>query len=553
MDSTASPQTGNIARAAGSVSLAVFCSRILGLVREQVFAGLFGAGYAIDAFVVAFRIPNLLRDLFAEGALSAAFVTVFTDYDNRRGAARTWQLANNVLTTMALLVSGIALVGILSSSYLVQVMAPDFGKMPGKLALTTLMTRIMFPFLPLISLAAVVMGILNSKGRFFLPAMASSFFNLGSILTGVALTFVAPHFGYPPIVGMAVGTLIGGFLQLAMQVPGLFRVGYRPRLCFDIQDQGLRRVLRLMAPAVIGLSATQINIFINTFFASSCAQGSVSWLNYAFRLMQFPIGIFGVALSIATLPVVSRHASNRDLDGLKSAFVSSMSLAMLITVPASFGLIVLAQPVISVIFEHGRFSAFDTHQTAAALALYAVGLFAYSGVKIIVPVFYALEDTRVPVIGSFLTVAANLLFITLTLEALQHRAIALSTSLSVILNLVFLGAVLYYKLQGYALGYLGRTLAKVLAASLVMSLAVGHLYFYLTAWLDHGLGGQIVSLGSTILAGVGIYGLLIAGLRVPEVQDLVRHGRARLARTAPARAPSLNPQERKTDGETGEN
>ncbi|MFP3868296.1 MAG: murein biosynthesis integral membrane protein MurJ [Desulfobacteraceae bacterium] len=521
MTSTVSSQTGTIARSAGTVGIAVFSSRILGLVREQVFAGLFGAGYAIDAFVVAYRIPNLLRDLFAEGALSSAFVTVFTDYDQRQSEARTWRLANNVMLTIGLLVALLAVLGIFSSSSLVRLLAPDYGKVAGKLGLTALMTQIMFPFLPLISLAAVIMGILNSKGRFFIPAMASSFFNLGSILFGVALTFVAPRFGYHPIVGMAVGTLIGGLLQLLGQLPALFRVGYRPQLCFDLRDKGLHRILRLMAPAVIGLSATQFNIFINTFFASSCAQGSVSWLNYAFRLMQFPIGVFGVALSIATLPVVSRYASQRDLEGLKSAFISSLNMAMIITVPASVGLAALAQPVIALIFEHGRFTAFDTQQTAAALALYALGLFAYSGVKIVVPVFYALDDTRFPVIGSFITVAANLLFITLTLEALQHRAIALSTSLSVIINFVFLSAILYRKLQGYPIGNLSRCLIKVLAASLIMGLAVLQLHPYLAALMGTGLGGQIVNLLVTILAGAGLYGLLVYVFRIPEFMELI--------------------------------
>jgi len=299
-------ETGTIARSAGTVSVAVFASRVLGLVREQVFAGLFGAGYAIDAFVVAFRIPNLLRDLFAEGALSSAFVTVFTQYDTQRGEERTWRLANNVITFIFLLVGAITLVGIAASPLLVRLMAPDFGRVAGKLALTTLMTRVMFPFLLLISLAALAMGILNSRGKFFVPALASSFFNLGSIVAGVALALLMPHFGIPAIVGMAWGTLIGGFLQLAVQYPLLKKVGYRPRRVLDLKDEGLHQVLKLMLPAVVGLSATQINVFINTFYAASCMEGSVSWLNYAYRLVHLPQGLFGVALSVATLPVVSR-------------------------------------------------------------------------------------------------------------------------------------------------------------------------------------------------------------------------------------------------------
>jgi putative peptidoglycan lipid II flippase len=532
VNDSASTQTGRIARSAGTVSIAVFCSRILGLIREQVFASFFGAGYAIDAYVVAFRIPNLLRDLFAEGALSSAFVTVFSDYDNRLGSARTWRLANNVFIALGLIVGGITLVGIFFSPYLVGLVAPDFGLVPGKLELTTLMTNIMFPFLPLISTAAVIMGILNTKGKFFVPAMASSFFNLGSILSGVGLALLGPYFGYPPIVGMAWGTLIGGLLQLAIQTPLLFRVGYRPQFCLELRDEGLLRILRLMAPAIIGLSATQLTIFINTFFASSCVQGSVSWLNYAFRLLQFPIGIFGVALSIATLPVLSRYASNKDLEGLKSAYLSSLNMANLITIPASLGLALLAQPIISLIFEHGRFTAFDTQQTAAALACYSLGLFAYSGIKIVVPVFYALNQTRYPVIGSFITVAINFLIVSQTLEGWQHRAIALSTSLSIIFNFFFLGIMLYRQLQGYSLASLGRTLAKILLASAAMSLLIYGMYPWLASWCGKGIMGQALSLFGTIGLAVLLYGGLIYWCRIPEFQELVRLVSARINRPA---------------------
>lgn len=429
--------TTQVAKSAGAVGIAVFFSRILGLIREQVMAVLFGAGYYMDAFVVAFRIPNLLRDLFAEGALSAAFVTVFTDYDQKRGPEETWRLANNVLLTLTLLLSLITLLGMIFSEEIIGVMAPDFGKVEGKIALTRLLTNIMFPFLVLISVAAVVMGILNSKGRFFIPALASSFFNLGSIIGGILLAWWAPAFGQPPIVGMAVGTLIGGVMQLAVQLPSLKKSGFLWRPTLDLRDEGLKRIMVLMVPAVIGLSATQINIFVNTNFAARCAEGSVSWLNYAFRLMQFPIGLFGVAISIAALPVMSRQVSQGEMGDLKSTYVSSLTMAFLLTVPASFGLAFLGKPIIRIIFEHGRFQAADTVHTAEALAFYAVGLFAYSSVKITVPVFYALKDTKIPVLASFLTVVTNIVFVSLTLDVLQHKAIALSTSLTMIFNFLF--------------------------------------------------------------------------------------------------------------------
>jgi putative peptidoglycan lipid II flippase len=520
---TPSSQTGTIARSASTVGFAVFCSRILGLVREQILANFFGAGMAMDAFVVAFRIPNLLRDLFAEGALSAAFVTVFTDYDQRLGRASTWRLANNVLVTLTMLVGVISLVGILSSDYLVRLLAPDFDQIAGKTALTVVMTQIMFPFLPMISLAAVVMGILNSKGKFFIPAMASSFFNLGSIITGVALALILPAYGIPAIIGMAIGTLLGGGVQLAVQLPSLFKVGYRCQWVVDWRDEGLRRIFWLMTPAIIGLSATQINIFINTFFASSCAQGSVAWLNYAFRLLQFPIGVFGVAISIAAMPVVSRYASQQDLEGLKMAFTSAMVMTLLITVPASVGLAILAEPIIALIFQHGRFTAFDTHQTASALIFYTLGLFAYSGVKVVVPVFYALNDTRYPVVGSFLAVGTNLLCIILMLNALQHRAIALSTSLSMILNFVFLSTALYFKVQGYPLKHVGLCLAKICLAAGIMGGAVHLLATGLKPLFTAGLASQVMILGILLTWGLLVYSLIIYLFKVPEFQELVNH------------------------------
>ncbi|MBE0584236.1 MAG: murein biosynthesis integral membrane protein MurJ, partial [Desulfofustis sp.] len=254
-------------------------SRVLGLIREQIFAALFGAGYAYDSFVVAFRIPNLLRDLFGEGALSAAFVAVFSDYKATRSKEESWRLASNVLCFFGVAVSAIVLIAALCAGQIVSLLAPDFAAVSGKLELTEMMTVIMMPFLLFISLAAVVMGMLNTQGKFFVPALASSFFNLGSIIGGTSLVFILPVYGYPAIVGMAWGTLIGGFLQLVVQLPTLKKTGFRFQPLLSLSDPGLLRILKLMVPATIGLSATQINIFINTNFAASCVEGSVSWLN----------------------------------------------------------------------------------------------------------------------------------------------------------------------------------------------------------------------------------------------------------------------------------
>ncbi len=522
--------TAGIARSAGAVGIAVLCSRLLGLVREQVFAGLFGAGLAYDAFVVAFRIPNLLRDLFGEGALSAAFVTVFSEYNSKRSQEETWRLASNVLIFFAMFISALTLVAMFFAEPIVHLLAPDFQRVAGKSELTALLTRIIMPFLLFVSLSAVVMGMLNARGKFFIPALSSSFFNLGSIAGGLFLASILPLFGQPAIAGMAWGTLLGGLLQLLMQLPALRRTGFRFRWSFAPRDSGLRRILLLMLPATIGLSATQINIFVNTNFAASCAEGSVSWLNYAFRLVQLPIGLFGVALAIAVMPVLARQAAAKDMTSLKQTFTSSLVLVFALALPATAGLALLAEPIIRLIFEHGAFTAADTSATAQALAWYAAGLFAYAAIKVTVPVFYAIGDTRYPVIGSFLGVGVNVLVINLAIASLQHRGIALATSCAMIVNFFFLGLVLYRKLDTYPLPYLLRGLVKIALATLGMAAAVWWLRRFSAPWLSGSLMQQLLALGVIITAAVSVYAVMLRLLRLPEWTLLCDRLRQRFSR-----------------------
>ena len=503
------------------------CSRVLGLVREQVFAGMFGAGTAYDAFVVAFRIPNLLRDLFGEGALSAAFVTVFSDYDANRTEKQTWQLASNVLVFFAIALSIITILGIYMAGPLVSVLAPDFAEVSGKASLTTKLTMIMMPFLIFISLSAVVMGILNTKGKFFVPAMASSYFNLGSVIGGVGLALLLPRFGQPAIVGMAIGTLVGGMLQLGTQLPSLFKTGFIFRPHLRLTDPGLKRILRLMIPATIGLSATQLNIFINTNFASSCTEGSISWLNYAFRLVQLPIGVFGVAFSIATIPVLARHAATKDIQGMRETLVSSLTMVFCLTIPATAGLIILAAPIIRLIFERGAFTSGDTMATAQALSLYAIGLFAYSANKILVPVFYALNDTKFPVLASFLAVIANVLIINATINSFQHKAIALSMSCTMIMNFLFLNMVLYKKIKGFSIRYLLKGGLKICIATLCMSLLLLVERTICSAWFVGNILQKTTSLVFLIISAALLYGCTLHYLRLPEFINIANKLKAR--------------------------
>ncbi|WP_457575628.1 murein biosynthesis integral membrane protein MurJ [Desulfomarina sp.] len=508
-DGKRSKNKKSISGSAAVVSIAVMCSRLLGLVREQVFASLFGAGFAYDSFVVAFRIPNLLRDLFGEGALSAAFVTVFSAYDTNKSREETWNLASNVLTFIAVLLSIITLLGIYFSGSIVSLLAPHFDLVAGKSELTRKLTVIMLPFLIVISLSAVVMGMLNTRGRFFIPALASSFFNLGSIIGGTSLAFILPRYGQPAIMGMACGTLIGGVLQLGVQLPSLYKTGYRYKPVLNLVDPGLRRVLKLMVPATIGLSATQINIFINTNFASGCAEGSVSWLNYAFRLVQLPIGLFGVALSIAMLPVLAKQAAQKDIGEMKETMVSSLTMVFALTIPATFGLIILAEPIIRLIFEHGAFTEADTVATARTLAFYAIGLFAYSANKVLVPAFYALDKTKYPVIASFLAIGINIIFITLTINTYQHLAIAMSTSCTMILNFLFLFTTLHIKMQGFRLKYLACALLKILcaAAALLVILFAGQSLLEVTLHGNRII--QFLAVMGLIGAAAVVYGAVL--------------------------------------------
>src|SRR6266550_1519501 len=376
-------------RATGIVGIAILSSRVLGLVREMVIAALFGATRNMDAFLTAFRAPNMLRDLFAEGALSTAFVTTFSRRIATEGDSSAWRLASKVAT--------------------LAVVAPGFA--PEKAQLTILLTRIMFPFILLVSLAALAMGMLNAKDVFGIPAMASSFFNLGSIIGGVALCYWLdpqpdwrhPHFGERGLIALAIATLIGGLLQLLVQFPPLKRVGFRFRPDFSWSDPGVRTILTLMGPAAIAASAVQVNVAVNSGFASALGDGPMTWLNIAFRLMQLPLGLFGVAVATVTLPLVSRSAALGNMAEFRSALSHSLRLVMLLTVPSAIGLIILADPIISLIYEHGRFTSLATIQTAAALRFYAIGLVGYSAVKVLAPAFYALDKRHLPMLVSLLS------------------------------------------------------------------------------------------------------------------------------------------------------
>jgi putative peptidoglycan lipid II flippase len=519
-------------RATGVVGIAVMCSRVLGLIREQLFAGLFGAGKNLDAFLMAFRVPNILRDLFAEGALSTAFITTFSKRIATDGDESAWRLANKVATLTAVFMSAITLLGIAFARQIVGLMT-WWSWSPEKTALTVLLTQIMWPFILLVSLAALVMGILNAKHIFGAPAMASSYFNLGSIIAGVGLGWwIDPHFGPRALVGLSIGTLVGGLWQLTAQFPSLRRVGYRYHVDFNWRDEGVRTVLALMGPAVVAASAVQVNVLINSGFAARLGDGPVSWLNIAFRLMQLPLGIFGVAVGTVTLPLVSRTAAIGDTAAFRSALAHGLRLVMLLTIPAAIGLIILARPIISVIYEHGRFTPEATRQTADALQFYAIGLAAYSALKVLAPAFYAIDKRYLPMIVSILSIMTNFAlnwFFTFRM-GLGHRGLALSTSVVALINFLLLYIMMRRHTGRLETGLLFTTLAKVFVAGAALAGICWLALDFLFGRGDLSPWAKAIDLVITIGVGMVTFFGTAFLLRVHEVRDVVDLLRRRFGR-----------------------
>ena len=519
-------------KAAGIIGLAVMCSRLLGLAREQIFAALFGGGGAMDAFTAAFRIPNLLRDLFAEGALSTAFVTTFSKTIARGTDGDAWRLANKVATLTAVTLGVLCVAGMVFSEQLVALLAPGFA--PEKAALTAHLTRIMFPFILLVSLAALVMGMLNAKSVFGMPAMASSFFNLGSIVGGVTLGFwIDPHFGPRALIGLAVATLAGGALQLAVQLPSLARLGYRFHPDFRWRDAGVRAILVLMGPSVIAASTTQFNVLVNSMFASTLGEGAIFWLAIAFRLMQLPLGLFGVALGTVTLPLLSRLVVAGQLDAFRSELARAMRLAFLLTIPSTIGLMLLAEPIISVLYQHGKFTAFEASQAAGALRFYAIGLAGYAALKVLVNAFYALDRRKTPMVVSFLAVAINLIFNWIFTFRLGwgHRGLAFSTGCVASFNFLLLYLLMHRQLKTLETRRMFVMLGKVaVAAAGLVAVCAASSHWLLADWPTQTFLIKLIALLGTVVIGALVFAGCGIALHIDELNELLDAVRRRLRR-----------------------
>lgn len=516
--------SSRLARSAGLISIATMASRLLGVAREAVLAAIFGASATMqmDAFNVAFRIPNLLRDLFAEGAMSAAFVPTFTRAMADRGREAAWRLGNLVINALLLVTGALAVLGMVFAEPITRAIADseEFTSHPGKLDLTTQLTQLMMPFLPTVAIAVAMMGMLNSLRRFFIPALSPAMFNVATIASAFVVVPLMPRFGLPSIAGIAIGTVLGGLGQILLQWPSLRREGFRYRPVLDFTDPDVRAILRLMGPATIGLAAVQINLLVNTYLASTQEQGAISWLTFAFRLMYLPIGLFGVSIATASLPDIARQAHAGDFSAMRDTISRALRMMLVLNVPATVGLIVLATPIISLVLERGAFGAADTSATAAALMFYAPGLLGYSAVKIASPSFYSLGDSRTPVVVSVISVAANLGMNLALVRVLGFRGLALGTAIAAMLNAGLLLALLNRRIGGLQ----GRRVAITFGKMLVASAAMGAAAYFTSEWLTAALpGGMDIVKLARVAASIAIGLLVLAAssrlLRVAEFDE----------------------------------
>lgn len=512
----------SVSEAAGVVGFYTLLSRILGLVRDMVFAGYFGSGLAADAFFVAFRIPNLLRRLFAEGSLTIAFIPVFTEYLSRKTREDAFLLARAVLSLLAVILAVVSLLGIFLAPWIVRIQAFGWGGGGTKYELTVLLTRIMFPYIFMISIVALFMGILNALRHFAAPAAAPVFLNVGII--GATL-WLSPHFP-EPIVGVAVGVLIGGMMQLVLQIPWIVKKGMSLVPCWMPGHPAVKRIGLLMVPAVFGSAVYQLNQFIGTLLATFLPEGSVSCLYYADRLVEFPLGVFAIAISTAVLPSLSKQATEMDTAGFADTLGHAIRLVFFVTIPSMAGLIALGRPIVQVFFERGAFSSLSTAMTLTALFYYTLGLWAFSANRVMVSAFYAVQDTKTPVKMATVAVCANLLFSLLLMGPLKHGGLALALSLSSTLQFFLLLYLLYLRVSALSFRPILTSAAKSLFASAIMGVCIHTLY---GKWMNvdpaAGLWDLGFRLAMLVSVGVLIYFPLARVLRCPEsaaVLDILR-------------------------------
>ncbi len=510
-------ENARLARTAGVIGLATLISRVLGYVRDMVIASFFGAGWAADAFIAAFRIPNLLRRLFGEGTLSVAFIPVFSDVLNQQGRAEATRLAVSSLRLAAVVLFGASFLGVWFAPAIVHALAYGFTDDLQKYTLCIELTRIMFPYTLFIGLVALCMGILNVLGHFAAPALAPTMLNIAMIGSVLFFSWLSPS-QTTRVTGLAVGVLIGGGLQLGLQLPFLVRKGIRFRCRAPWRHPAMKSVLILMGPSLFGAAVYQINSLVICLLGSLLPQGSISYLYYADRLVQFPLGIFAIAMATAVLPALSQQASSGQLNQLKATFSHALRMVFFIMLPCMAGLIVLREPIVALLFQRGAFGDEATRLTASALFYYVIGLWAFSGVRIVLYAFYALKDTRTPVLAGVVSVLANSVAGIALMGPMKHNGLALALSLSSMLNLGLLTLALRKKMgaigwRGIALSFCKSSSCAGLMGLCVLGLA--------RRMIPKGQAGQadiLVGLLICIFAGLAVYAILAWMFRLPELR-----------------------------------
>jgi putative peptidoglycan lipid II flippase len=504
----------HLLKSASLISAFTILSRIFGYIRDSRIAYLLGAGTAADAYTTAYRIPNLLRRLVGEGAVSAAFIPVFARYLAQNKKKDAWEFANTMLTLITIFLTAFTVAGIILSPLLVRLFASGFAETPGKLELTAALNRVMFPYIFLISMSGLAMGVLNSFHRFGAPAFAPVVMNL----TMIAFSFLGGLFGDVTRT-LAVGVVVGGSLQLAIQVPALIRSGWKIRFKLDFSHPGVRHVARLMVPVIFGVGIVQVNVLVDTQFASYLEEGSVTAIYIADRVMELVLGGYAVAVSTVILPLLSRQAALRQMDELKTTLNFAARIILFITLPATVGLIILRREIIEVLFQHGDFNAASTALTAWALPFFAVGLSAFAMVKVVVPAFYALHDTRTPVkiafIAMFLNIGLNFLFI----RPLRNGGPALATSLSAFFNSLALLAIFYQRYGSFGVRGIMQSILKFAAGSVALGIVV----YAFSHWPGLYAGRttqKALALVVTIAAGAATYFATASLLQTRELEEL---------------------------------
>ncbi len=522
-------ENANVTKAAGIVGFATLFSRILGFIRDMIIAVFFGAGFYSDAFIAAFRIPNLLRKLFAEGSLSIAFIPVFTRYLKKMGKDDAFEMARSVIYVLFVLLFFIVAAGIIFAPEIIYGIAFGLTESPEKYALTVHLTRIMFPYIIFISIVALFMGILNALGHFTAPALAPCLLNISMI----SAVFIVSYFSEDPhdlVIGLSIGVLVGGILQMLLQIPVLVRKKFIFFKKTSFSHPGLTEIGRMLPPAVFSAGVYQLNILITTFLATLLSEGSISYLYYADRMVQFPLGIFAISIATAVLPSLSRQAEENDILGVKQTFAYGLRLIFFIILPSMVGLIVLRKPIISLLFQRGAFDAEAVRMTAWALLYYCLGLWAIAAVRIVIPVFYALRDTKTPVLTAVISIVANIFFSVILMTPLGHGGLALSTSLASILNLSLLLGAMHKKLGALGFGKIMNSFVKSVSGSLLMGIVVWFVSLYIVPEENAGNGILAIGIFTSIFLGILFYcgfSFLVKNPELEYVFTLVRRGKPR--------------------------